>query len=288
MTRLIPSDIAKIGSDLSLFDDHLKKLTGLSLWELACHAAGLENPNQIVESGSIKKIAVIPVKSGLGIISGFTTGVKAIINYLGFEATCTNAADVAGLAEAVENDVEFVFMADDDRFVVFDLNNRTLADNTPAVAKGFVAALNLMAKGLLSQKVLVLGCGPVGYFSVRALSQRGAMVSVYERDEAKSQALLVRTKEDSDSEITIETSLVDALGNHRLIIDATNAADIINTDWFHQNSLVVAPGIPCGITSEAMKKFPCQILHDPLQLGVAAMLAQILLQRDGQILRTQD
>ena len=269
MTRLIPSDIAKIGSDLSLFDDHLKKLTGLSLWELACHAAGLENPNQIVESGSIKKIAVIPVKSGLGIISGFTTGVKAIINYLGFEATCTNAADV-------------------DRFVVFDLNNRTLADNTPAVAKGFVAALNLMAKGLLSQKVLVLGCGPVGYFSVRALSQRGAMVSVYERDEAKSQALLVRTKEDSDSEITIETSLVDALGNHRLIIDATNAADIINTDWFHQNSLVVAPGIPCGITSEAMKKFPCQILHDPLQLGVAAMLAQILLQRDGQILRTQD
>ena len=74
-------------------------------------------------------------------------------------------------------------------------------------------------------------------------------------------------------EIQLETDIDQALQNHLLVFDATPAKDIISKDHFQPDTLIVAPGMPCGITRDAMIQYPHQVLHDPLQLGIATMLA---------------
>ena len=52
-------------------------------------------------------------------------------------------------------------MADDNRFIAFNLRNKVVVDNGDATGKGYVSALFGMAKGLKESNVLVLGYGPV-------------------------------------------------------------------------------------------------------------------------------
>jgi 3-methylornithyl-N6-L-lysine dehydrogenase len=274
MTRLKETDIESIEDSLSAYDEQLRKISGFSLWEIACHAAKLPKNTSSQTSQQPINIHVVPIKSGLGIISGFTETVSGIIAHLGFKVTCTQTTDVAGLAEAVENGADLVFMADDDRFVAFYLRKQQIFDNNPATAKGFISALDLMAKGIQSKTVLILGCGPIGFNAALNAHNLGAEVAVFDIDSSKSQAMADWFQKNKAREIQIETDIDLALQNHTLVFDATPAANIIHLKHFQPDTLIVAPGMPCGVTKAALIEYPHLVLHDPLQLGIATMLAE--------------
>lgn len=274
MTRLKETDIESIEDSLSANDEQLRKICGFSLWEIACHAAKLPKDTSPQTSQQPITVHVVPVKSGLGIISGFTETVRGIIAHLGFKVTCTQTTDVAGLAEAVENGTDLVFMADDDRFAAFYLRKQQIFDNNPATAKGFISALDLMAKGIRSKTVLILGCGPVGFNAALNAYDLGAEVAVFDIDPSKSQAMADWFQKNKTRNIQLETDIDLALQNHVLVFDATPAANIIHHKHFQPDTLVVAPGMPCGVTRSAMNEYSHQVLHDPLQIGIATMLAE--------------
>ena len=280
MTRLKTTDVNDIEHSLFEYDNKLKQICGCSLWEIACQAAGLNIEDLAVIKNSAYKIHIIPVNNGLGIISGFTESLKSIISHLGFPVILSDTTDVTGLSQAIEKKADLVFMADDDRFVIFDLKNRSIIDNTPMTALGYVTALDLMVKSIHSKSVLILGCGPVGIAAAKEVIRLEGQVSVFDTDPSKSEVLKKLIQKPEGTEINVEADFRKALKNHQLIVDATPAADIIDIADFQSDTYIVAPGVPCGITKAALVQYPDQILHDLLQLGVATMLAQSLNKTD--------
>ena len=280
MTRLKPSDITDIALSLDAYETRLRRIVNHSLWEIACRAASLKDPVWVRRQFRAIEIRIVPVKSELGIVGGFTDAIRDIVSHLGFASACTAERDVAGLAEAYGEQANLVFMADDRQFVLFDLDRRTLVDNMVATARGFVCGLELMADGLKNRTVLVLGCGALGTFAVCRLLQCGASVRVCDIDATKPPLLIDRVRKAvsnlADSRIKIESGFVRSLNEHRLVVDASDGANIIGRGDMGPDVLIAAPGMPCGITEEAMEQYPDQILHDPLQLGVATMLALAL------------
>ena len=65
-------------------------------------------------------------------------------------------------------------------------------------------------------------------------------------------------------------------GSWRLFFDASNGRNIIRVAHVREETLVAAPGMPCGVTAGAICKLGLRLLHDPLQIGVAAMLIDVL------------
>jgi len=62
-----------------------------------------------------------------------------------------------------------------------------------------------------------------------------------------------------------------------LIVDATPMPDIISEDMIKEDTFVVAPGIPLGLTSKALKKLTSKnLIHDSLELGVVTMALDVL------------
>jgi pyrrolysine biosynthesis protein PylD len=59
---------------------------------------------------------------------------------------------------------------------------------------------------------------------------------------------------------------------YQCIIDATPAVDLIDASLITPGTYVAVPGVPCGLSSDARKKLANRYLHDPLQIGVAAMV----------------
>ena len=272
MTRLTTDDIAGIGPGLARYDRRLQAQTGRTLAGIACHAAGLGE--DVFESlrGGIR-VAVVPLTCGRGAIGGFGEAVAAIAAHLGFASFVTCATDAAGLAEACERKADILLSADDDRFAAMDFSTGRVSDNSVMTARGFVAGLDLMAGRLQGRRVLVIGCGPVGAAAVDALLQGGARVSVHDVNARRMEALARRAR----AQITVETA--PAMGAWQLFFDASNGTDIIRGEHVREETLVAAPGLPCGVTAAAAQKLGPRLLHDPLQIGVAAMLADTLAAR---------
>jgi pyrrolysine biosynthesis protein PylD len=65
-----------------------------------------------------------------------------------------------------------------------------------------------------------------------------------------------------------------ALLRHRCIIDASPATDIIDERHINQDTYISAPGMPSGLSPEALSKISDRFLHDPLQIGVATMIVE--------------
>jgi pyrrolysine biosynthesis protein PylD len=188
MTRLKPNDIETISAQLNQYDKELLSKTGHTLRGIACHALGIREEKLRSLCGSVS-IGIVPISSGQGVIPGFSQTVAKIVRYIGFNAFVTGDADVAGIAEAVEKKARVIMMADDQRFVALNIARGLVVDNSEATGKGFTAGLELMAGGLKDQKVLVIGCGPVGQSSALAAIHRGAEVSVFDIDSQRSQVL---------------------------------------------------------------------------------------------------
>ncbi|MGD8443243.1 MAG: hypothetical protein PVI94_07080, partial [Desulfobacterales bacterium] len=100
-----------------------------------------------------------------------------------------------------------------------------------------------------------------------------ARVSIYDIGPSKSQNLAAKIKSACDSDIIIENDLETALAEYRLIIDASPAADIIQAHHITPDTYISAPGVPLGLSDKARLKISNRLLHDPLQIGVATMVA---------------
>jgi pyrrolysine biosynthesis protein PylD len=273
MTRLKKDDIDPITGQLDGYDARLKRMTGVSLRQLACRGAGVDEP-LIMDVLDRVRIAAVPVRSGLGVIGGFSRTVAAIVSHLGFETFVTESSDVAGIAEGIEKGADILMLADDERFVAITPGRQQVVDNSRATAQGFVAALELMKGGVAGESVLVLGCGPVGVAAARALIDRGADVALCDSKRERALAALREIGQDASDRIRMEDTPHSALQRYELIFDATNVGNFIEASHLTPRTMVAAPGMPCALTPEAMAENRDRILHDALEIGTATMAVQ--------------
>ncbi len=273
MTRLKALDITDIGINLDRYDTELLVKTGCTLRGIACQAAGIEEKTaqDIIASS---KVGVIPMTCGQGVIRGFAETVQQITAHIGFNSFITWFTDVAGLDEAFEKKPELIMLSDDERFVAINLKSCRVADNAYATGKGYAMGLHLMAGGLKGKNVLVIGCGSVGRSAADGLIRLGAAVSVYDINQERCHELAEEIGSLTDAEIRIEEKLDSALIRHRYIIDASPAANFIEERHITRNTYISAPGIPSGLSTEALDKISGRFLHDPLQIGVATMIVE--------------
>ena len=270
MTRLKSDDIFYIAAELDEYDAELLAKTGCTLRGIACCSAGIEEKKiqNLIESVSI---GIVPISSGQGVIEGFSDTVKQIVAHIGFKSFTTKKIDVAGIAEAFEKKSDIIMIADDDSFVAINVKYRRIVDNTEATAKGYVSGLNLMTGGLKGKNVLVIGCGPVGKCAAVALVKMGCPVSVYDINRRLSHDLAKLIKRSLNKEIIVERELNQALSEHRYIIDASPAVNIIDEQHISKETYICAPGVPHGMCAAALKKIGDHTLIDPLRIGVAVM-----------------
>lgn len=272
MTRLKEHDVDKIPITLKDYNAELHKKTGCSLEEIAARAV---RKNVSLKNDDPLKVAVVPMTCGQGIIEGFAESVASIVEFLGFDAIITQVKDAGGVAEAVERGAKILFMADDDRFVAINLCNGSVSDNGDATGKGYVTALEQMCKGLENKNVLLIGAGAVGKSSALALAKYGANVSVYDLKLLASQELAVMMEKKGYT-VKIETNLEQSLQEHRILVDASPAKGIIMNKYITGDTMIAAPGIPLGVEDKGLEKLSERMIHDPLQLGVATMIFDVL------------
>ena len=270
MTRLISSDIETLSDQLIDFDERLKRQTGRDMLGIACHGANISTKNIRNKIDNLT-IAVVTITAGLGKITGFAQTIKDILTHLGFTAFIPPQTDAEGLALAIEDKADIIFMADDNRYFAINLKNALLVDNIQATGNIFAAALDLMAKGIKDKSVLVIGAGPVGMASAQTLAEFGACVGVHDKDRVKCQKNCDSMNKSLTKKIEIVHDFESVSNKFNFFIEATNAKDVINSVMVNPETFIAAPGVPLGVTQNAMKKAGNKILYDPLQLGTAAM-----------------
>lgn len=273
MTRLKEDDVNQIATTMGAYNDALVRMTGSSLMQLAAQAAYKEI-DYLSKRNPL--VAVIPMTCGQGIIGGFVESVASIITYLGSNAVITKSSDAGGVAEAVQQGAEILFMADDDRFVAINLRSGKVSDNGDATGRGYVAGLERMCQGLKGKNVLLLGAGPVGSSAALALVSHGTRVTVYDINLSASQRLSSAMKK-MGYNVDVETDLESSLAKHQIFFDACPAEDVIDLRYISKETMIAAPGIPLGVQGLGIEQLlPDRLLHDALQIGVATMLCDVL------------
>ena len=265
MTRLISDWISSMEEEMSRYDTELKGKTGLCLGQLAAKAKDLD---YIALKNKLDRCvaAVIPVTSGLGVIDSFSESVAAILKTIGIRVFVTDGTDVNGIDEAIRNNATILFMADDNKYIALNIKNGKCSDNNQATALGFVTALEAMAGSLYEKKVLVLGCGIVGVKAFAALKEKSAIVSVYDKNTERMSGLLA------------DETLIDlrSLKNYKYIFDATNEGGWLKPEMLAADAYIAMPGIPSSLSDCANRIHDKRVVHDPLQIGTAVMLAEVL------------
>lgn len=265
MTRLKLSDLAGLGQGLEFYERELQVKTGRTLRQIACRAAGI-GEERILKGIRNTNVGVVSMTIGQGMLHGFAEAVRDIIHYLGYKAFIPKPVDVAGLATAIEQGADVVFMADDSRFIAVNLSTRRIVDNAEATGRGYGAALEGLADGIRNRPVLVIGAGHVGTSSAKILREMGAHIGVLDRKRPRAQRLA------REVEGVVEEDLEAALDKYTILIDASPASGIIEARHVKPATIVAAPGIPLGLTSEAQSRIGGRLIHDPLQIGVATMM----------------
>ena len=271
MTRLRTEDIKHIPQELKVYDQQLLDKTGNTLKGIASHAVDLPD-NEFKEIVKSFEVCVIPLTCGQGVINRFCATVSGIISHLGFHSFAARHSDAAGIAEAFEKKSDIILLADDNRFVAINVHTKYVSDNIEMTAKGFVAGLDLMASGLKGKTVLVIGCGEVGCYTAKILVNMGVLVSVCDINPQLASTLQKEIADVLKTIIQIDNSWHSASVKYQYIIDATPAVDLIDASVITPDTCVAAPGVPCGLSSEARKILSNRYLHDPLQIGVATMV----------------
>jgi pyrrolysine biosynthesis protein PylD len=277
MTRLENSDICDIPFQLKDYDKKLKKITGKSLLGVASHAWGVDESKLLHQIKNFS-IHVVPVAAGQGIIMDFSQTVYAILKFLGFNASVADQSDTSGIASAFEKEANAIMMADDYRFVGINLLTCKVVNNDEATGKVFAAALDLMTGGITDWEVLILGCGPVGSKAAKKLLNLGAHVSLYDIYFETALSLKEKLSCHFDvSRIKVVEDCTLALSKIPYILEATPSEKTIPDDLIFDNMMVSAPGVPLGISRDGCKILENRLIHDKLELGVAAMAVNLVL-----------
>jgi pyrrolysine biosynthesis protein PylD len=266
MTRLSSDLILRMNETIAAYDLALVQKTGLTLRQIAARAAGLSE-EILCEAFRSERVAVVPVTAGQGVIEGFTQAVGGIIEHLGCPCFITANSDASGLAEGIEKGATIVFLADDNRFIAINIPKKRVIDNAEATGWSYAYALDACAGGLKGRDVLLIGAGQVGKNALCALLRLGAKVGVFDIDGSKVQSLVDKFQ------IKQEENLSEALDLYTIFFDASPAPDIIRAEHIKPETIISACGIPIGLSDEARSLVEDRLIHDPLQLGTAAMLA---------------
>ena len=259
MTRLTPDMIEGVPDDKIDLDSRLIKMTGKTVKGIALEAAGIDAEDMDL-SGF--RVAVVPITSGLGVISGFSASVDAIVKRLGVDSHVTQGTDVNGFSEAVAEGVDLIMMADDNKFVAYNTRVNRQTDNSWGTAMGYSVALRNAAGGLEGKEVLVIGAGFVGSWAVRILKDMGADVRVTDIVFEKAKVLEERYG------VKALENVEEALSHHTLILNAAPA--IFSGDKIAEGSIISTPGVPHYFDEEGRRKAKA-IIHDPLEIGTAVM-----------------
>ena len=269
MTRLSSELISGMNETIAAYDQELLQKSGLTLRQIAAKTAGLSE-EIMCEAFRSECVAVIPITAGQGVIKGFTQAVESIIEHLGCPCFITENCDAAGLSEGIEKGASIFFLADDDRFVAINLSHKRVVDNDLATGWSYTHALDACVGGLQGRSILLIGAGRVGKNALCALDRLGANVGVFDIDGSKVHPLLDKYK------IKQEANLADALDRYTLLFDASPAPDIIHPEHIKPETIIAACGIPIGLSDKARMLVEGRLIHDPLQLGTAAMLAIVV------------
>ena len=269
MTRLVENDICNILDQLECHDQELRQKTGGGLLDIAAFAAGVSK--QTVETAKDRqRIGIVPITSGQGLIPRFSETIRGILRFLGVSAFVTRETDVAGMAEAAAAGATSVFMADDATCSLIDLRTGRVSDNSLCTGRGFAAALAMRAGSLQGRVVGVLGAGPVGFGAVRALTDFGAEVVIYDCNAEKLERFY------GMPHVCCAGTAQEALQAGEFYFEATTSRNTICLSDFSASTLVAAPGVPLGVETQAMERYGDRVLHDALEIGVAAMVVNIL------------
>jgi len=177
MTRLKEDWIEDIEKNISDCQNYLKEKTGRNFRTII---EGYIWPCQTL------KVAVIPVTQGEGIIGHFSESVASIIRAMDFEVFITEGTDVSGIYEANCKNADVIFMADDSRFIAWNLKTGKIADNNMATALGYVNILEGALGSLEKKEVLLLGYGVVGEEIEKVLKVKKADVTKGEKSGCNS------------------------------------------------------------------------------------------------------
>lgn len=270
MTRLTEMHIQETQERLQRIDLELSKRARTDLRGVALKTIETKDdrPGELPQG---LRLAVVPMTSGKGIIFGFAEAVCSIAAHVGFHAWKTRRTDVSGIAEAYANGADLLMMADDHRFVAINTRSSSVTDNSRATGEGFAVLLNMMAHGFSGRGCGVIGCGPVGSASAWRLARMGAELTVCDLNEARARRLAseIRAATGTDTRWVREVEALTGRSQH--IVDATPASGIIDADAIGPDTVIVAPGVPHGLTPEALTLIGLRFYHDALPLGVATM-----------------
>lgn len=266
MTRLTSEWITDMEEKAAGWNDELRLRIGLDYIDLAAKFSG-RSRKEILKASEVYKVAVIPVTSGLGTISSFSESVAAIVRAMGFDVIVTENTDVNGIYEAYVKGAEILFIADDDRYIAMNRKSGAVGDNNIATASGYAEILLSMAglsEGAKGAKVAVLGYGIIGQLIASYLTGKGAVVSIYEKDESRKKAVKAAGygwMEDKSK-----------LKEFKYIADATSEGGWLEAEYLHDEAVIAAPGIPFSLTEEAKTKYAGRYIHDLLEIGTACMI----------------
>lgn len=267
MTRLITEWISDIEQGIKAYDDHLKQQLGMNLLELAAKTCGLSEKD-FREKMPKHKVAVIPITAGEGVIGTFSESVAAIARVMGFYTFVTNHTDVSGISEGILKGADILIMADDNDYISINVKTGAVGDNNAATAGGYATALEKMAGTLKNKDVLVIGCGIVGRKAIDALKEKGAAVSLYDKD-------LERVKTLNCEGITVLSDEKN-IKNYQYILDATNEGGWLHKEMLGDNVMISTPGVPLSLDDEAYRSIQDHVIHDYLQIGTAVMLGLVV------------
>ena len=265
MTRLITDWLKDPEEKYLIYDRKLREITGLGIPALAYRAAGI--PEASVSALCLPRVAVVRFSTGEGVIGSFAESVAAVIRQMGADVFIPDESDVSGIYEALLRGAEIIFMADDSRFIAVNVKTGVVAENDYATARGYIEGLSLMAGGLSGREVLQLGYGRVGEKALEILLAEGVKVRVYDRDSDKTSGI-------NDERAHVLSELPLPLSG--LVLDLTNEGGWLRAEDISGDAKISTPGVPLSLDEEAYRAYGDRVIHDPLQLGTAVMLAMAL------------
>lgn len=274
MTCLTTNDVAAIPHIWEEYDRRMALMLNTDLITLAARAAG--RSVELVRDGLAgRKLAVVPVSAGGGVIPGFVESVASIGWRMGMNAAVMNYSDGDGFQQASELGADFIISADDHRFIARECAHGRLADNNPATSSIFVSALELLCGGSLADKeVIVLGMGVIGRGAAVRIVEMGSYPLIYDPDRKRAAAAMGELNE--GEMINGPEALRKALRRTNIIFDATPVPEALPYDLWPANPIVSAPGVPLSWPMEWMYPGAAgRLWHDVLQCGTAAMLARL-------------
>jgi len=269
VTRLTSEDLRKSPQDLRAYDQRLKALTKLGLLEMALQTANMTLEEYTSKVKSLTCVTIVPITMGRGILPGFSEIVAEVGWFLGLPCKVSSAPNVAGWGEAICSASEMILCADDDTFLALNLISQRVVDNATATGKIYAVALAAAAGDVTERLIGVLGLGPVGQAAATWLHLQGTRLIVHDKNKNKQAEILLGREGIEGAE-----SVREVLDQTNLVLDATNAANIIKARRLREPLILSAPGVPLGIDDPNSNMV--RLIHDPLQLGVAAMMVQAL------------